>query len=128
MEIKVSITYDVTTPESAEHGDHADHGFCGPGGWKYSIADDDFQERVKLVGRYQALEDMTPKPFTFDSIDEAVAFIKCDGPFESGGEWLTQTSPSCDRAYYELGEDTRLSFHIDAPPAVKAEIIDACTS
>jgi len=125
MEIKVSITYDVTTPESAEHGDHADHGFYGPGGWKYSIADDDFQERVKLVGRQQALVDMTPDPAVFESVEDAVDFIERDGPFESGGEWLTQVDPSGDRAYYERGEDTRLSYHIDADPAVKAEIIAA---
>lgn len=123
MEIKVQITYDVSTPESDEHGGTADHGFCGPGGWKYSIADDDFRERVKLVGGHQALVDMTPAPQVFESIADAVAFIKCDGPFESCGEWLTQTSPSCDIAYYELGEDTRLSYHIEAPAAIKAQII-----
>lgn len=125
MEIKVSITYDVTTPESAEHGDTADHGFYGPGGWKYSIADEDFQARVERVGREQALKDMAPEPEVFDSVADAVAFIERDGPFESGGEWLTQVDPSGDRAYYERGEDTRLSYHIEADPAVKAEIISA---
>ncbi len=121
MEIQVTITYDVTTPESVEHGDTADHGFYGPGGWKYSIADDDFQARVKRVGRQQALADMSPTPEIFDSVNDAVAFIERDGPFEAscyppcsnGHCWLTQTDTSDDRAYYERGEDTRLSYHIE---------------
>ena len=124
MSIKVQITYDVTTPESAEDGDTADHGFYGPGGWKFSIADDDFRERVKSVGQDRALADMTPEPNEFDCIEDAVDFIKCDGPFESGGTWLTQCDPSGDRAYFESGEDTRLSFHIEADAAVRDEIIE----
>ena len=132
-EIEISITYDVTTPESAEHGDTADNGFYGPGGWKYSIADDDFQARVKRVGREQALADMTPEPEVFDSVDDAIAFIERDGPFEpscsppcsNGHCWLTQLGTSDDPAYYERGENTRLSFHIKADPADHLLIIEA---
>ncbi|MCA3186960.1 MAG: hypothetical protein INH13_25745 [Cupriavidus sp.] len=29
-----TVTYDVTTPESAEHGDSAEYGFVLPGNWK----------------------------------------------------------------------------------------------
>ena len=129
MEIKVSITYSVTTPESAEHGDNADHGFYGPGGWKYSIADEDFQARVERVGREQALKDMTPEPELFDSVEDAIAFIERDGPFEAFqcGEacTLAQTSPSNDRAFFERGEDTRLDYHVEAEPAVITEIVNA---
>lgn len=134
MEIKVQITYSVTTPESAEYGDSHDHGFYGPGGWKYSIADEAFQARCERDGREKALADMTPEPEVFDSVDDAVDYIERYGPFEASCGpstcdnshcWLTQTSPSEDRAYFENGEDTRLSFHVEAPPAVHTQIIDA---
>jgi hypothetical protein len=129
MEIKVQITYSVTTPESAEHGDHADHGFYGPGGWKYSIADEDFQARVKRDGRDKAIADMTPEQEVFESVDDAVEFISHAGPFEASvcGEscTLSQVDPSGDRAYYELGEDTRLDYHVEATPAAITEIVRA---
>ena len=132
MTIQVQITYDTTTQESAEEGDTADNGFYGPGGWKYSISNESFYERVKAVGHDHALKDMTPEPTSFDSVEDAVAFIERDGPFEAScsapyGEhcWLTQSSPINDRDYFEKGEDTRLSFHIEADPAVRAEIIEA---
>ena len=33
----ISFTYDIVTEESAVSGDTADHGFCDPGGWYYSL-------------------------------------------------------------------------------------------
>ncbi len=137
MEIQVTITYDTTTPESAEHGDTADNGFYGPGGWKYSIADDDFQARVERVGRQQALKDMSPGPEIFESVEQAVAFIERNGPFEAscsplcdnGHCWLTQSSVNETREYFETGEDTRLSYHVkvgvSTDPAVALEVIRA---
>ena len=38
--MKASITYTITTPESAEHGDWHDHGFYQPGGWIFSMNND----------------------------------------------------------------------------------------
>lgn len=36
---KFSVTYEVITPESAEHGDFAETGFILPGEWKVSAED-----------------------------------------------------------------------------------------
>lgn len=129
--IKVSITYSTTTPESVEYGDFADHGFYGRGGWKFSIADESFEERCKAVGRERALRDMTPNAECFDSVEDAVDYIQSDGPFEASSSvidehtWLTQTEGIHDRDYFEKGEETQLSYHIEAAPAVRAEIIEA---
>jgi hypothetical protein len=132
MTIAIQITYDVTTHESAEEGDTADNGFYGPGGWKYSISDDSFYERVEAVGREQALKDMTPDPVIFNSVEEAVGFIQRDGPFEASSSapydehtWLTQSGPIENRDYFEKGEHCHLSYHITASPEVHAEIIGA---
>lgn len=35
--IKYRITYSTITPESAEIGDHAEHGFFEEGGWRYPM-------------------------------------------------------------------------------------------
>jgi hypothetical protein len=118
--IKIQMTYEVVTPESAEDGDFADHGFAEPGGWTYSIADESFEERCKSVGRDQALKDMTPEPEEFDTVAEAVEFLSHYGPFEascyplckSGGHdcWVTQADSDVD---YSTGAETRLSFHLE---------------
>ena len=129
--IKVTITYETTTPESAECGDFADHGFYGRGGWKFSIANDAFQVRVANDGREKALKDMQPDAEYFDSIEKAVDYIQSDGPFEASSSvvdehtWLTQTSPLEDRDYFEKGESTRLSYHVECSnPATHREIIE----
>ncbi len=36
-----TMTYDKVTPESAEHGDTAENGWCLPGGWRHALRDDD---------------------------------------------------------------------------------------
>ena len=35
--ITIDFTYDVVTPESAEHGDVAECGFITPGFWRYLL-------------------------------------------------------------------------------------------
>jgi hypothetical protein len=129
--IKIQMTYDVVSPESAEHGDFADHGFYGPGGWQYSIADEEFQARCERVGREQALKDMTPEPEVVDSVEDAIDYIANYGPFEpscyppcdNGHCWLTQSDGDTD---YSTGEVTRLALHIDgASNAEHLEIIKA---
>lgn len=51
-----SVTYDIVTPESAEHGDAAERGWVHPGGW-HSMADDpskmSLREAIDLVGCLQ---------------------------------------------------------------------------
>ena len=127
--IKIQMTYDVITPESAEGGDFADHGFAEPGGWEYSIFDDAFQARVAKDGREQALKDMTPEPLEFEDAEEAISFLEGYGSFEASCSplcdskhcWLMQADGEED---YTTGGRTRLSFHIDCDPAVHREIIE----
>lgn len=127
--IKIQMTFQTVTPESAEHGDFADHGFASTGGWLYSIADDSFQDRAARDGREQALEDMTPAPLEFESVDEAIEFLGNYGGFEPSSSvidestWLTQLSAIQDRAFFEDGEETTLSFHIEGDPAAVIEVL-----
>lgn len=51
------VTYDVVTPESAEHGDTADSGYYSRGGWKHNDPSDwTLHEVVSQFGR-NSLED-----------------------------------------------------------------------
>lgn len=115
--ILIQMTYSLTTPESAEHGEDADHGFAAPGGWTYSIADESFYERAQRDGDEKALADMTPALESFDTVADAVDFLASYGPFEASDSelgpntWLTQTSGAQDRDYFEKGEEKILSFH-----------------
>jgi hypothetical protein len=125
--IKIQITYEKTTPESAEQGDVADHGFAEPGGYEYSIADQAFEERVRPGGREQALKDARPEPEEFSTINDAVSFLQDNGPLEPSSSvpdehtWLSQIDPSLD---YATGEETRLSFHLETDdPAVHVLIL-----
>jgi hypothetical protein len=123
--ITVSITYSVTT---VEQGEYTDHGFYGHGGRKYSIADEHFQILCDLKGRDQAIKDMTPSSEVFKSVEGAVNFIQRDGPFDAFGSTFTQSSPSGDRAYFEEGEDTRLSYHVVCSHEILKKITQALAS
>jgi hypothetical protein len=63
--MKVHVTYDIVTEESAEHGDAEERGFVLPGGWHIELPDSvvgqeagkvmdecsiDLREALKLVG------------------------------------------------------------------------------
>ena len=131
MSIKVQITYEKTTPESVENGETSDNGFCLGGGWFFSIADDDFRARCERDGREKALDDMTPDPEEFESLDDAVEFLRSYGPFEASchpvrpGDhcWLTQSDTDVN---YSTGEETRLSFHVEADAETHYAVIKAC--
>jgi hypothetical protein len=118
--IKIQMCYETVTPESAEVGDLADHGFAEPGGWRYSIADESFRGRCKRDGQEKALADMAPAPMEFSTVGEAVSELRRHGPFESSS-W-PEAAPDAyligpvveDSSYYEKGESTRYSFHIEA--------------
>lgn len=129
MSIKITITYETVTTESAEDGDSADHGFYGPGGWRHSIADGTFENMIKEFGHAEAVRRITPEPESFDDVDGAVKFLKGYGPFETSiyppqpGCWLIQSDADVD---YSTGEETRLSFHLEgASPEQHMEIVRA---
>jgi len=114
--MKVQLTYEVVTEESAEHGTSADHGFYEPGGWRYSIADDKFEERAREIGRLEALREMTPEPMEFDNVDGLVSAVECYGPFEASsypnptiGDRLT----GAEDMDYSTGGTMRVSVHLE---------------
>jgi hypothetical protein len=139
--IKIQMTFETVTPESAEDGDVADHGFAEPGGWEYSIVDNCFQNRCEAVGREQALKDMRPEPLEFEDAEEAIEFLSGYGSFETSCSpictnahcWLTQADTDKDFSTtqadtdkdFSTGAETRLSFHLEGvDPATHREIIE----
>lgn len=77
-----TLTYEIVTPESAEHGDAAECGFIDAHGSKC---------------------DERPAPLTLRDV-ERVGFGCC----EDSGDWFTETD---SRENYATGESTRYSLH-----------------
>jgi hypothetical protein len=90
--MRIVVTYDVVTPESAEQGDIADAGF-------------ENEEGI----------DMTPECDEETAIDNAVNYLRQYGPVEPSSSqfhpevWYTQTDADID---YRTGAETRKSFHL----------------
>jgi hypothetical protein len=91
---RFSVTYEITTPESAEAGDAAEAGFASSGGWKH---DDralmDLRSAISNCGYY-------PR----------AARPGCGG-FEDCGRWFATLDADQN---YRTGEETRYALH---PPA-----------
>lgn len=97
---KITITFQVLTPESAEHGDYEETGWIDDEG-----------------------VDMTPDEYDTEegltAVDKAVEFLKDKGAWEASsypfhpGTWYTQTEPAHDRAYFEQGREETHSFHLE---------------
>lgn len=86
---KFRVTYDIVTPESAEHGDSAERGFVMPGGWQYDI------ETV-----------LADKESNYSmSLRDAINLIGC---VEDSGSWFTETD---GRQNYKTGAETTYSLH-----------------
>lgn len=89
------VTFDVVTPESAEHGDTADNGFAAPGGWKFSADDPGphemtLREAISTCGFYPAARSAGM------------------GGFEDSGSWFSTIDADQN---YRTGEETRYSLH-----------------
>jgi hypothetical protein len=129
--IRIQMTYEKTTEESASNGENSDHGFAEPGGYEYSIADQSFHDRCEAIGRDAALAEKRPEPGSFDTINEAISFLEDYGPFEPSSSdlnahtWLTQSDPDRDM---HSGEETRLSFHLECDPIVHVLILQKVCS
>jgi hypothetical protein len=110
----VSFYYSTSTSESAEYGDHADHGFWLPGGWKFSMNDE------------KICEDILTNPDDYN--------IKYDGPGDLGHILDTARNlgiggDNGDGSFYSVdpdvdyttGEDTSYSMHVKGvtPSTVK---------
>ncbi len=100
MKARASITYETTTPESAEHGDFAEHGWYMPGGWEYPLQDNDGHHEDVLDQARAGDFDMT--------IRDAIEAAKWMGGWIDCGSWFSTCSPDED---YQTGEDTYYSLH-----------------
>ena len=87
MKSQFTVTYSIVTPESAEHGDDAEHGFAAPGGWHFAIETCGSIEDNGLTLR------------------EAVGMMGC---VEDCGRWFVETD---GREDYKTGAVTTYSLH-----------------
>ena len=87
---KFLITYEIVTPESAEHGDAAEHGYVQPAGFLFPV------ETVEMARDRDELE--------FD-LRSAVGMIGC---VENAGSWFVEAD---GRDNYRDGSNTRYSLH-----------------
>jgi len=88
------VTYDIVTPESAEHGDYAEIGYVLPGGWHYDIETVMANRDREPIGSY----DM--------SLGEALSLIGC---VEHDGHCYSETDGRVD---YKTGAETRYTLHL----------------
>lgn len=84
MNGRFRVTYDIVTPESAEHGDSAESGFVLPGGWKEPAG--------------------SPEPVSM-TLREAAELCY---PQEDSGHWLSEADGRVD---YATGAEERRSLH-----------------
>lgn len=115
-----TITYSVTTEESAEHGDHAEHGFWMPGGWEDAVEDANGRHadvvEASRVGEYDlSLRDAVRHAIDLGAVNE----------IQVCGSRVTAYSydPPCDRAFIEDGESRLYAVHIEATTPLRARLV-----
>lgn len=92
------ITYEVVTPESAEHGDAEERGFIAPGLFN-----------LKVPVEESLNEEDWPKG-SLDWDLQAAARYLGTGCMEDSGRWFTTTDPERD---FRTGAETTYSLHPD---------------
>lgn len=90
---RFNVTYEIVTPESAEHGDAAERGFIGVAGLQFSIDGICGQPAAEL----KAECGMSLR----EAFDRMCAVEDC-------GHWFAEVD---GRPNYQTGADTRYSFH-----------------
>jgi hypothetical protein len=106
--MKVHVTYDIVTEESAEHGDAAERGFVLPGGWHIELPDGVVGQEAGKVMDECAID-----------LREALNLISC---VYDGGSGLYETDPRQD--YVTGAEETR-ALHLpdNITPASYARVL-----
>jgi len=103
---KASFTYSVITQESAEHGDHAEHGWILPGGWEYPLDGDDHDS---------VLDQARNGDFDETDLSSAISYAQslgiCQDMESSSGNWLDSIDP--DNGDYSTDEQRFYSMHIE---------------
>ena len=103
------ITYSVTTHESAENGEHAEHGWWLPGGWEHALEtvhghNDDVLAEAK-AGEF----DLPLK----EAIEHALDLGCTQGEAHLTSLSVSSVDPPCDRAFLEDGESRHYTLHVD---------------
>jgi len=103
--LKYSITYDVVTSESCEHGDTSESGWYLPGGWKFPLKDEDGHHADTLKDAQNGEFDLT------GTLSELLDLARQLGinSFE-GAEWFYSADPEEN---YTTGENTSYCLHLD---------------
>lgn len=108
--IRLSFTYDVVTPESAEQGATADHGFYAAGGWRYSllnpIINADTDANPDVYRRPWGPGDLRASVET--ARDLGIYEPSCGGDIQEG-TWWSSVDGDID---YSTGAETNYAFHI----------------
>lgn len=113
-----SFTYQTITPESAANGDHEDHGFYDPRGWRYSMNDPDTAAHIQ-----SDRDEYVHTVLHYGELADALRQARNLGICEDSGNWFSSVDPDCN---YQTGEDTFYSFHVDGvTPATYARIARA---
>lgn len=94
------VTYEIITPESAQHADAAERGFVQAGGW-----------RVELAPHVCGPEAGKIKDECAMPLRQAVELVAA-GVMEDSGFWFTEIDP---RRNYATGAETLYSLH---PPEI----------
>jgi hypothetical protein len=117
--LELTFTYDVITPESAEHGDAAEYGFYAPGGWKYPIGGSECPEPMSL-------EDATPEPTVARARDVLRDIRDTCGCVEVEAYGGRLSAYACDPSIdWRTGEDTRIAAHVTGHPRLIAALAKA---
>lgn len=97
MRKRFHVTYEVVTPESAEHGDVAERGFVDADGTEYEMPPDMFGA---AAGEFKARFDLTLRQ-AFDLIPRGLCM-------EDSGHWFSEADPGVD---CRTGNSHALAFH-----------------
>ena len=96
--ITIDFTYQTVTPESAEHGDFAEHGFITPGYWKYPLDDSGdckYERTIWGIGDLRGLIDFAHE---------------LGIQFHGFADWAESVDPDRD---YSDGSETFYAMHIN---------------
>jgi hypothetical protein len=109
MTAHATITYEITTPESAEDGDVAEHGFWTPGGWEHVIEDATGSNAVTLAEARDGEYDLT-----IGTALRAALELGAVHEIERHPRGLSARSidPAQDRSFFENGESRTYALHV----------------
>lgn len=129
VNLAIHMTYErISWVSDEDEEPERDIGFYEPGGWYYSITDEDFQKRVAEIGQQAAVEEMSPEPARFRRLDEAFEYVSGRGTLEPSsspgwhpGLWYTTS----ERDWDSYGNEVRYSFHVEGSATDEKKFFDA---